>query len=220
MTASTKRLAVVAVLSGIVLAAGAVIAFVPSLVVERVPAIVPALEAIDPTLALLVVALVLVIAAPIVGIRSRLGAASTTPLVAADDEATAPALGPRTDSGPEVVGKRLDRHVTVATNYDGATRDQRDRAREDIVAVLRPIAADAYAQATGRPREDALAAVESGDWTDDSRAAAFLAGEDGPSTPPSVWVYDLLTTADPFTRALGRTMAEIERIQSTPEVAA
>lgn len=210
---SAFRPGIVVAIAAAVLGVGAATALRPGLVLDRAPQLRPVLEAIDPPIALLVLILLLVLVAPTLGIRDRLRARAPEPL-ATDDG------GDRSDDGPPVVGERIDRHATVATDYEGASRDQRESARSELAERLRPIAAEACAGATGRSYDDALEAVETGEWTTDPRAAAFLAGEDGPSTPLSLWAFDLCTTADPFSRALERTIDEIDAVQSTPGVRA
>jgi len=72
----------------------------------------------------------------------------------------------------------LDEQIEAAIDGDVSARDSvRDRLRETVTT--------AYAQTTSCSTERAREAVDSGEWTDDRTAAAFLAGEDGPDH--SLW---------------------------------
>lgn len=207
---SRRRLAVVTAIGAAFLVVGAAFAYRPALVVDLVPEVVPVLESIDPELVLVIAGLCVLLFVPTLGIANRLRGAPPRPLAPDRDDAPSP--------GGEVVGGAIDRAVERATAYDDEPRREREAARETIVETLRPIAAEAYARSHGVGYDAAMADLAAGAWTDDPRAAAFLADEDGPSTPLSLWLFDLLSTADPFSRALERTIDEIERAQSGPEV--
>lgn len=220
-TPSTGGLVLGTLLAATLVAVGGVLAFRPALLLEQVPELQPLLESIDPGRLVLVLIVLIVLIAPMLGIAGRLRPSSTTPLVP-DDSASEPGrsgdLG-RGGTGQEtVVGALTDERVTVATAYDRAPRSSREAAREDLLESLRPIAATAYANRAGIPEDDAMAAIEAGTWTDDPRAAAFLASADGPSIPLWLWVVDLVTTAAPFDRHLERTIDELERLQSAATV--
>ncbi len=215
---SPAGLALGTLLAAALLGVGAALAVRPALVLERAPGLEELLAAVDPGTVVLALVVLLVLFAPTLGIVGRLRSPSTTPLVDAGDDG--PALPWLEDDGPAVVGERFDRRIAVATAYDDEPRSRRESAREELVDSLRPIAATAYANRAGLTDDEATAAIEDGAWTDDPRAAAFLAGPDGPSTPLWLWLLDLVSTADPFLQSLERTLVEIDRVQSTPAVGA
>ncbi|PGF16330.1 hypothetical protein CP556_09525 [Natrinema sp. CBA1119] len=218
---STTGLAIVSVLAAASLAVGAAMAVRPALVLERVPELEAVLSALDPALVVLAMALVLVVFAPTLGIAGRLRSSATSPLV----EPTAgsdldPSRFDDRAARRRIVGESFDRWLEQATAYDDESRSAREDARRRLVESLRPVAATAYANRAGLTEDDAMAAIEAGSWTDDPRAAAFLGGPDGPSTPLWLWLFDLVSAADPVVRSLEHAIDEIERVQSTPSVAA
>ncbi|ELY45146.1 hypothetical protein C495_09395 [Natronorubrum sulfidifaciens JCM 14089] len=201
----------------LLVATGAVVAVRPGLLLESVPELGVVLEGVDPELVVLGLAVVFVLFAPTLGITGRRRSSSTTSLVASEPSLEAES---RFDEGPSqsdrqpVVGETAEELVTVATAYDDEPRATREEARLALLESLRRIAATAYETHTDRG-DDAMAAIEAGTWTDDPRASAFLATADGPRMPLWLWLFDLVSTGEPFERSLERTLEEIERIQST-----
>ncbi|WP_436345661.1 DUF7269 family protein [Natronorubrum sp. FCH18a] len=222
-TPSTTGLALVTLLGAILVAVGGVLAFRPALLLERVPELRPLLERVDPGLLVLALVVLFVLFAPAIGIGGRFRPSSTTPLVGDESpDRTESRDDDRPGGRPSrqsVVGAAADERIGLATAYDDEPRDSREGAREALLESLRPIAATAYANRAGIADHDAMAAIEAGTWTDDPRAAAFLAGADGPSTPLWLWLIDLVSAADPFERSLERTLDEIETLQSAATVA-
>lgn len=218
-TPSTTALAFATLLAAALLAVGGILSVQPGVLLGAVPELEALLVALDPGLAVLALVLVLVVVAPTVGIAGRLRSSSTTPLVTPAEESGSvrSQLAEEGDDYP-VVGESFDRRIERATGYDDHARSTRETARERLVESLRPIAATAYANRVGLTEAEATAAIEDGTWTADPRAAAFLAGDDGPSTPLWLWLIDLVSTTDPFVRSLERTIDEIDRLQSTPTV--
>ncbi|WP_226004438.1 DUF7269 family protein [Natrinema salinisoli] len=216
---STGGLAVVTLLSVALLAVGGILSVRPGLLLEAAPALESLLATLDPGTVVLAVIGLLVVAAASLGIIGRVRFSSAPlPLVDSTAESGAASFDESTADYP-VAGAWFDRRLELATAYDDRSRSTREEARERLVDSLRPIAATAYANRAGLTEDDAMAAIEAGTWTDDARAAAFLGGDDGPSTPLWLWLVDLVSTADPFRRSLERTIAEIDRVQSTPAVA-
>jgi len=217
---STTGLAIVTGLAAALLAVGATVIVQPALLLERVPELEAVLSALDPALVVLAMALVLVVFAPTLGIAGRLRSSATSPLV---EPTAGSGLDPsRFDdraTRQRIVGESFDRWLELATAYDDESRSTREDARRRLVESLRPIAATAYANRAGLTEDDAMAAIEAGSWTDDPRAAAFLGGPDGPSTPLWLWLFDLVSAADPVVRSLEHAIDEIDRVQSTPSVA-
>ncbi|MDF9744863.1 DUF7269 family protein [Natrinema salsiterrestre] len=215
---STGGLAVVTLLSVALLAVGGILSVRPGLLLEAAPALESLLATLDPGTVVLAVIGLLVAAAASLGVIGRVRFSSRPlPLVDPTAESEAATVDESTADYP-VAGASFDRQLELATAYDDQPRSTREEARRRLVDSLRPIAATAYANRAGLTEADALAAVEAGTWTDDPRAAAFLGGDDGPSTPLWLWLVDLVSTADPFRRSLERTIAEIDRVQSTPAV--
>jgi hypothetical protein len=70
-------------------------------------------------------------------------------------------------------GASLDARIEAACAGD-------EEALDSVRSTLAETAASAHAHAADRRPEEASRAVETGAWTDDSIAAAFLAGEAGP----------------------------------------
>ena len=219
-TPSTRELVVAIALAAVVLAVGVGVVVRPDLL-----EVLPSLE---PRLAMIGSGLLLLLAAVAVGIAGKLRGSAVEPLGSsavdtfeATDSRAKAQFRPRDElhlggesSGRPVVGQSYDRYVDLATAYGEESREIRDDARETLLESLRPVAARTYASVTGCSRTEAIRAVETGQWTDDARAAAFLATEDGPSTPVWLWVFDLVRTADPFVRGLERTIDELERLHA------
>lgn len=221
-TPSVRGLGVNTVLAVTVLAVGGMIAYRPTLMIETVPELEARLEAMDPGLVVVLLVIGLLAFTPVLGIAGRRRRSSATSLRERSASDPADARSHVLENRLDPVGHSFERDVSLATAYDERSRDEREDARARLVESIRPVAATAYANRAGRTRTEAMTAVEAGTWTDDARAAAFLAGAEGPSLPLSIWVIDLVRTADPFVRSLDRTIEEIDRLQSTPapEVAA
>ncbi|MFP8951688.1 hypothetical protein ACLI4Z_01775 [Natrialbaceae archaeon A-arb3/5] len=214
-TPSTRGLVAVTLAASASLAVGWASLSRPDLVFDLVPGLDAILSALDPGTVLLVAVLALVLFGSTIGIAGKFRPTTVEPLTAANAATERRLQG---DRGRRVIGEQFDRYVDRATAYDDEPREVREHAGDRLVESVRPIAATAYANRAGVSREAATEAIEEGTWTDDRRAAAFLAGESGPSTPVWLWLFDLLTGADPFIHALERTIDEIEALQSTPSV--
>lgn len=211
-TPSARWLALITVLAVTLLAAGGAVAVRPALVLDVAPVFESVLTAIDPGTVVLVLGLVLVLFAPTLGLLGRLRSTPTEPLLEPDrsDETSTRTAATTRYPAP---GASIDREIDRATAYDTAARADREQGRRHVVDSLRSIAAVAYARQAGVTHERAVTAIETGEWTDDVRAAAFLATEDGPSMSLGIWLYDLLRTGDPFRCSLDRTVDEIDRLQ-------
>lgn len=82
----------------------------------------------------------------------------------------------------EAARDRLDHIDTpsrraVVFGWKGLTYADADSDLEPVMRTLRKLAIDALATHNGRSREAAVEAVDSGTWTDDHEAAAFLAAD-------------------------------------------
>ncbi|WP_312911425.1 DUF7269 family protein [Natronosalvus caseinilyticus] len=197
------------------LALGAGLLYRPATVLEAVPELEAALSTLNPTHLVLAFALVLLIVAPTITAAGRFRVDAPRPIDAGSTEPFADSRS-LTDSSSRLAGAVYDDWIDRATAYDDEPRPVRDQARTELVEALRALAADAYATRAGLDRADALEAIRAGTWTDDRRAAAFLADEDGPSTPLSLWLFDLCSTADPFTRGLEHAIEAVEAIRERP----
>lgn len=101
----------------------------------------------------------------------------------------------------------------------GAACDGDDRALRAVRATLADAAVEALAHSDGalartddRSPETARRAVETGAWTDDRIAAAFLAGETGPSFPLAARLRAWLDPEAERRRRVERTVAAVDRL--------
>ena len=200
----TKRQLLTALVSIAALALGIVTVVEPALLFDAVPELEAFVVAIDPSIALLGLVGVLAVAAVLRSLFGRRLARSPPSLEGAVERETFSPGGDRT-----TVGAHLDERFELATAYDNADRKSRERARAHVEEELRSLAVAHYAQQTGCGDSQAAEAVSSGEWTDDRRAAAFLAGEEGPTTPLSLWLVDLFTGRDSFEQGVERTIETI-----------
>ena len=140
---------------------------------------------------------------------------------------------PRTSvQGTDLSGDRRFAR-TVTSRPEAVTADQRGLAAAGIdLAVQRAVesghrsqnfrstlgetAVSVYANTENTDDETARAAIERGVWTDDRVAAAFLAGDGGPT--PTVWdrIRLWLVPERERERRIERTIAAIERLQEEP----
>lgn len=204
-----KRLLVTPLVVGLLAIAVAFVA-APGAVFGAAPALESAATELDPSLALLGAAGLLAVLTLLRGATGRSAASAPASLDVDPDERTPH----RRNTGYPVIGGELDDAYERATDYDEASGSGRESARNEVQEELRALATRTHARRTGGDPDAAGEAVRSGEWTDDSRAAAFLAGEDGPTTPLSLWLIDLLTGRDPFERGAQRALAEIRERQS------
>lgn len=100
--------------------------------------------------------------------------------------------------------------LEVQTAIESGQRLQRFRS------TLVETAVSVYANTENTDEESGRAAIERGAWTDDRVAAAFLAGEDGPT--PTIWdrIRLWLVPERERERRIERTIAAIERRQEGP----
>lgn len=211
---------VVPVISIALLVVGALIAYRPAAIGAVHPRLYAVVRGADPGVVLIVIAVVLVCFTPTLGLIGRLR--STPPRsLSAESEAegdnwnNGDEVGERDHTKAPVVGAAYDRTVALATTYGDRTRFDREAARAELVRSIRPIAANAYERNVGCHPETARRAVKRGTWTDEPKASAFLADEDGPALPIRVWLVDLLRTGAPYERSLDATLDEIVSLQQS-----
>ena len=132
--------------------------------------------------------------------------------IGGDDGSSPSRWYPTDESGPvapspdaERVGREIDRPLD---GLGGGVRRDRYR-RYSVIAILRETAVAALSERGDYSETEAFAAVSAGEWTDDVRAAALLADEDGPDLPLSVRVRDW-ARGHAFDRRVERAVAEIE----------
>ncbi|WP_227133010.1 DUF7269 family protein [Halorubellus salinus] len=189
-------------------AVGLVAAFAPDLLPAPVTAAVSEVEsAVEPWVVVLVLSLLVFAYAVYRFWRADDG---TVERLVRDDDAAAPDLDAvSVDFDPERPGRAFDYAVarTVAQLEADPNADawEADRVREDL-----EIAAVAVQAARGMDPDAARAAVESGAWTDDRVAAAFLGGPEAPGV--SLWrrVYAWLYPARAFRRRVECVVAVVE----------
>ena len=118
-----------------------------------------------------------------------------------------------TDDRPERVSA-ADRARTGEA-FDASVADACDgdeRALDAVQSTLSDAAASAHARAADRGPEQAELAIETGAWTGDRTAAAFLAGVSGPSFPLRSRLRAWLDPAAERRRRIERTVGEVERV--------
>ena len=134
--------------------------------------------------------------------------------VGEDGDSSASRWYPADESDPvapspdaERVGREIDRPLD---GFGGDARRDGYR-RYSVTTALRETAVDALSSRRGYSESEAYAAVSAGEWTDDVRAAALLADEDGPDLPLSVRIRDW-ARGRAFERRVERAVAEIELV--------
>ncbi|UPV99712.1 hypothetical protein M0R88_14475 [Halorussus gelatinilyticus] len=101
-------------------------------------------------------------------------------------------------------GGTFDERVAAACDGD-------ERALRAVRSNLASAATSAHARAADRPPERAESAVETGAWTDDRTAAAFLAGESGPDFSLVARLRSWLDPAAERRRRVERTVEAVGR---------
>ncbi|WP_247006251.1 DUF7269 family protein [Halorientalis litorea] len=188
------RTTLVVALGAVALALAALAGFAPGLLpgpVRSVLADVPAVESLGRVASLVAVATA--------GRWLWASSSDSLPPMPTNDDVEA--------HGP-VAGDAFDRHLSDA----GAVGEQTAEAEARVRSDLRRLAIDVYEQAARCDRSTAALAVESGTWTDDPAAAAFVGGPEAPSVPWRVWVRDALSDEGPFHRQTVRTLRAIDAL--------
>lgn len=94
-----------------------------------------------------------------------------------------------------------------------AVGDADSEAVETLSADLRETAVRLYAAETGRSRDEAAAAVDRGDWTDDERAAAFVGRDAGP-LPLRTRLWDYVRSEDADHRRARRALEALDALST------
>ena len=181
----------------------------PAAVLTAVPMFGSLLSAVDPPTLLAAATAMLGFVGVAIVVRSRLFGESTI----SEEE-------PRTGSSQSLfsegsttrgaLGAGFDARAETVTDYGDSSRRSREAARRETVAELRRTAATAIERTSGDDGEAARAAVASGAWTTDSRAAGLLADDEGPSIPLALSAWDLLGGRDPFETSVEHAISAIE----------
>lgn len=106
------------------------------------------------------------------------------------------------------VGARFDAGLRAAEDAGPWTGEAERAVRED----LRDLAVEAYEGAARCDTASAERAVETGAWTEDAAAAAFVGGTEAPATPWRTWLRDALHEDGAFHRQTVRTLRAIEAL--------
>lgn len=125
-------------------------------------------------------------------------------------ESTVAGRGNDTEDDGEVVqgypSWTMDERIAAAV--DGNGEDDREEVREE----LRSVAVELLARERGLAERHARTRIESGEWTDDLRASAFLGGPEAPAPGLRVRVFDWLSVEGAYARGLDATIGELETI--------
>jgi len=189
---------------------------------ERVFDTVPDAEAVildaDPGVLLLVTAGVLGFVAVLVVFRSRLWTPAPT-LSESNLSYTRSSQSLFDDSSKTSgqLGEAFDETYATATNYGTTDRTRRETARTDVIDELRTVAATAYKLTEHCDDDTAREAVRTGEWTTNRRAAGLLAGEDGPSIPLTLWLWDLVVGRDPFANGVEHAISAMQTVYERTE---
>ncbi|WP_225336472.1 DUF7269 family protein [Halomicrobium urmianum] len=128
---------------------------------------------------------------------------------------------PLVEAAPEAIHGRSTGYPRPAVDDRFARIGDGDADREavaDLSGDLRETAVRLYAAETGRPRDEAAAAIDGGDWTDDERAAAFVGRDAGP-LPLRARLWDYVRSEDADHRRARRAVEALESLaaaDSTP----
>ncbi|WP_327051544.1 DUF7269 family protein [Halomicrococcus gelatinilyticus] len=91
------------------------------------------------------------------------------------------------------------------------SREERFRSRKQLQNELESAVADAIVQQEGCSPEEAEARLETGEWTDDPYAAAFVGGPNPPRRSWSAWLRQSLGGETRFERRARRTADAVVR---------
>lgn len=110
------------------------------------------------------------------------------------------------------LGATFDVTLERATDTE-LLREQRVEAQDDVRAELRTLAIETYRQKTDCPGTVATRVVDTGTWTDDPRAVAFLGSDEAPRLPLHLWLFDLFRSEPATRRRVRHTVAAIDEVR-------
>ncbi|SDG10629.1 DUF7269 family protein [Halorientalis regularis] len=192
--------------AGVALLTAATLVLAPGLLPVPRSQLTAAMDALTGTVGLAGLAVVAGLIAVVQGLWSST-AASRPPPLPVDGDPTA-----RDVPGP-VVGETFDERLAAAQQVDGRSADSEAVVRED----LRRLATDTYQRTHRCDWETAARAVETGAWTDDPAAAAFVGGADAPDVPLRLWFNDMLSEHGAFHRQTIRTFRAIYALEAATD---
>lgn len=115
---------------------------------------------------------------------------------------------PETTVSAPTPGEEFDERLRTVRS---GTRKDRFQSRRRLQNDLESAALDAVVQQEGCTREEAEARLETGKWTDDPHAAAFLGGPNPPRRSWSEWLRQSLGGETEFQRRARRTVDAVVR---------
>jgi hypothetical protein len=190
--------------AAVTLALAAVLVLAPDLLPIPRSRLAAAMDALTGTVGLTGLAVVAGLIAVVQGLWSSTTASRPPPLpVDGDPEPT-----DRAGASP-VVGETFDERLAAVQRVGGRSEEGEAVVREE----LRRLATDTYQRTHRCDWEPAARAVESGDWTDDPAAAAFVGGADAPDVPLRLWFNDMLSEHGAFHRQTVRTLRAIYALE-------
>ncbi len=190
---------------------GVVVLYLRSeVLLQAVPDLEAVITEINPIVFLLSAVGILGLAAAAMVLRAKLFSSSRTVENTASRTESSQSLFAGAGTIQRQLGGDFDTDFETATDYGSTDRSNRETARTRTVEELRSLATGLYCQTTGCDHETAEAAVETGEWTTNKRAAGLLADDTGPSIPLGLWVWDLLVGRDPYVNSVDHTLAALE----------
>lgn len=203
------------VVGGGVLGGVAVLYLRPDWVLSAVPDLETLFVAIDPVVFLIGAVAMLAVAAGAMVLRAILFGSSRTVENTTERTESSQSLFAGAGATRGQLGASFDAQFRAATDYGSTDRTDREAARTRTVEELRLLAREAYQQAAGCDVETATAAIETGEWTTNRRAAGLLADESGPSIPLRLWAWDLLVGRDPYVNSVDHTLTALETVSAS-----
>ncbi|WP_424016650.1 DUF7269 family protein [Halorientalis pallida] len=192
--------------AGVVLLTAAVLVLAPGLLPIPRSQLTAAMDALTGAVGLAGLAVVAGLIAVVQGLWSSTTASRPPPLPVDGDPTARDVPGP-------VVGETFDGRLAAVQQVDGRSADSEAVVRED----LRRLATDTYQRTHRCDWETAARAVETGAWTDDPAAAAFVGGADAPDVPLRLWFNDMLSEHGAFHRQTIRTLRAIYALEAATE---
>ncbi|SEO65754.1 hypothetical protein SAMN05216388_101665 [Halorientalis persicus] len=199
MTARTRLLVGAA---GAVLLTAAAIVLAPGLLPVPRSQLAAVMDTLTGTVGLAGLAVIAGLIAVVQGLWSSTTASRPPPLPVDGDPTARDVPGP-------VVGETFDERLAAVQRVDARSPDSEAVVRED----LRRLATDVYQRTHRCDWETAARAVETGAWTDDRAAAAFVGGADAPDVPLRRWFEDMLSEHGAFHRQTIRTLRAIYALE-------
>lgn len=194
--------------AGGTLLTAAVLVLAPGLLPVPRPQLATAMDALTGTVGLAGLAVIAGLSAVVQGLWSST-TPSRPPSLPVDSDPT------ERDVPGSSVGESFDERLAAVWRVDGRSADSEAVVRED----LRRLATDAYQRTYRCDWETAARAVETGSWTDDPAAAAFVGGADAPDVPLRLWFNDMFSEHGAFHRQTIRTLRSIYALEADTEAA-